>query len=55
MYALFGVERAEVDIRLAFEVWPDEAMESDVEKWFVYLLSGLKQAFLPPAPSPPRR
>jgi len=55
MYALFGVEKAEVDIRLAFEIRPDEATERDVEKWFVYLLSGLKQAFMPPEPSPRRR
>jgi len=51
MCALFGVEKAEVDIRLAFEIQPDEVTQSDVEKWFVYLLWGLKRAFMPPAPT----
>jgi hypothetical protein len=53
IYGLFGAEKSEVKVKLASVIRPGEVTESDIEKWFAYLLSGLKRAFMPPASTPP--
>jgi hypothetical protein len=51
IYGLFGAERSDVNVKLVFEIRPEEVRERDVEEWFMYLMTGFNRRFTPFAPT----
>jgi hypothetical protein len=47
IYCLFGLDQCGIGVKFTWPLQAEEVTEADVEKWFIYLISGFERAFVP--------
>jgi hypothetical protein len=47
IYRLFGVDEYAMGVKFTSPLRAEDVTEADVEKWFIYLISGFDRAFVP--------
>ncbi len=54
IYRLFGLDEYGIGVKFKSSLRAGDVTEADVEKWFIYLISGFDRAFVPEGAAPTR-